>query len=68
MQLPTVRIAVDPTPENPLGYVVINESDFDSAAMKRWPAEPEPAPAPAPAPEPAKSASDKAAKPDKKAE
>lgn len=49
MQVPTIRVAVDPTPENPQGFVVINEADFDENAHILWDEmKPEP-PAPAPA-------------------
>lgn len=33
-ECPTVRIKADRTNENQLGYIVINESDFDKATMK----------------------------------
>ena len=40
MIVPTKRIVAPVTEENPLGYIVINESDFDAATMQDFDAAP----------------------------
>jgi hypothetical protein len=48
MQCPTVRIKSDVLLDNPNGYVVINEEDFDEATMELYKEPKALAPAPTP--------------------
>ncbi len=34
--IPTIRIAAPVSDDNPLGFVVVNEADFDPETMERW--------------------------------
>lgn len=44
MNCPTVRIKSPVNDENPAGYVVINESDFDAAKHELFDVDPAPKP------------------------
>jgi hypothetical protein len=41
--IPTIRIKSEPSDDNPLGFVIINESDFDASVHELFDAAPEPA-------------------------
>lgn len=36
MRVETVKIVAPISDDNPLGFVVINEEDFDEKTMRRW--------------------------------
>jgi hypothetical protein len=38
--IPTIRIKSEPSEDNPLGFIVINESDFDADKHELFDAEP----------------------------
>jgi hypothetical protein len=38
--IPTIRIKSEPSDDNPLGFIVINESDFDANAHELFDAPP----------------------------